>query len=91
MNSQIVSFQGLVKNAVHVTEICDLSFHNHKSRKLELYALDYREHHISLVKDADCFDIQIDHDDSTTRRGLSWSQVEDYVESLTPNRCQIDL
>lgn len=91
MENEIVSFRELARNAVHATEVCDLSFHNHKSRVLELYAVDYRGHHISIIQDLDCFDVQIDHDDTTVRRNLSWAEVEEYVEKVTSNRCQIDL
>lgn len=80
MNS--ITLQSLVSGAVHQTITCDVPFHYHKSPVLELYALEYFGHHISIVQDQDKFDIQIDRIKETEKYGLAWEEVENYIKSF---------
>lgn len=78
-----VTFEVLERSAVRHHIRCDDPLHDHQQPFQEAYVVEYRNHHVSVVKDGDYYDVEIDRDSRTIKEGMSRADAISYIESMT--------
>jgi hypothetical protein len=84
MGTAVTSFSALAQSANHQVIQCDNPYHRHnKPHMLEMYALTFRGHHVSVTIDGNCYSVRIDRNPLTDKHDMSQSEAFAYVDRMT--------
>jgi hypothetical protein len=86
MNTLALPFSAIARRAKFQTVECDCHV-GHVSHVLQMLALSYMGHKVSLTLDDGLFNVRIDDDYGRTAIGLTFEGMVEFVErSVSPNR-----